>query len=187
MRVFSDKAIFALWKIDTSNDCMIPNFKEYFYPFMLFVSDGNKHRIAEIRDYISTYFELTADDLAEKTKSGIVRHTSNCSWAATYLKKMRLVSLENKQYTITKLGLEIFQKAGTDFSMNTLRDMQGFSDFQKKADRENGYWVPGHYTATGKYVAGYVSRWEYKGRQRRFSEDEIKEHLEKQKNKNKHK
>lgn len=152
---------------------MIPSFKEYFYPFMLFLADGEKRKMTEIRKYISDSFALTEDDQKEKTKGGKLRHNERVSWAASYLKKMKLILLDPKLgYSITKEGLEIFEKHGEKFNLNIIRDLEGYHRLQKKEGSANDYWVPSHYTASGRYVPGYVSQWENKGRQKFFSTKE---------------
>ena len=152
---------------------MIPSFKEYFYPFMLFLKDGELHKITDIRNYIANFFELSEKDLKEQTKGGNLRHNDRVAWTASYLKKMNLILLiPNKGYMITSDGENLFYKHGKEFSLNIVRDLDGFHKTQKKSGESKGFWIPGHYTATGKYVPGYVSQWENKGRQRHFSTKE---------------
>jgi hypothetical protein len=86
---------------------------------------------------------------------------------------MGLVSLiPTKGYTITAKGEELLNQHGRSFSLNVVRDLEGFHRLQKKEGSSNDNWVPSHYTASGRYVPGYVSRWENKGRQRFFSTKE---------------
>lgn len=153
---------------------MIPNFKDYFYPFMLCLSDDKFHTIREIRESIALYFSLTQEDLREKTKSGNLRHNDRVSWTSTYLKKMKLITYSKTGgYKIMPEGMRIFHEKGEEFDLNTVRDLEGFQRLQRKEETQSGFWVPGHWTSTGRYIAGYVSNWEYKGRQRRFTKEEL--------------
>lgn len=166
---------------------MIPSFKEYFYPFMLCLFDGKIYKMFEIRDYIANYFSLTEADVLQKTKGGHFRHADRVSWTATYLKKLNLITLtKNVGYQITDEGKTLFNEHKNDFSLNTIRDLEGFLRLQQKEDTR-GYWVPGHWTSTGRYVAGYVSQFEYRGRQRRFTKEELDEFQSNQLKKNKKK
>lgn len=149
---------------------MIPGFKDYFYPCLLSISDGNLHTYAEIKHAISDYFSLSVEDLAEKTPSGKNRHADRCSWTVAYLRKAGLVTFESRFYKITELGLKTFEEKKEEFDLNVVRDMEDFSKSQSSA---SGYWVPPHYTSSGKYVAGYWSNHKYKGCRRRLSEEEL--------------
>ena len=153
---------------------MIPSFKDYFYPYMLFLSDDKWHSISDIRNFVASFFQLTNEELREKTKGGHIRHHDRVSWTTTYLKKMELISRSKIEgYKITEKGLSIFKQEGEKFSLNTIRDLEGFHRLQKKEGSSYDHWVPGHWTSTGRYIAGYVSHWEYRGRQRRFTKEEL--------------
>ena len=148
---------------------MIPGFKYYFYPCLAALENGKGHIFADVKNFTANYLKLSESDKAVRLKSGSYRHNDRCSWALAYLKRLKLVtSSPDKQYLITKAGLEVLEKYGDRFDLSVVRDMEGFVDFQQTR-ATNGYWRPSHYTATGRYVPGYVSKWEYKGRQRMFS------------------
>lgn len=152
---------------------MIPSFKEYFYPFMLLLSDKNSHKISDIRTFVASYFKLTSEEIHEKTKAGGNRHDGRCSWTARYLKKMDLIQSEVRgHYKITGKGINLLETEGENFSLDTIRDLEGYEQLQKKSDG-GGYWVPGHWTSTGRYIPGYISKWKWKGCQRRLTKEEL--------------
>ncbi len=142
---------------------------------MLCISDGKLYKMCEIRDFIADFFALSKEDVSQRTKGGHLRHADRVSWTATYLKKLKLISLTKfVGYQITDEGKALFEEHKENFSLNTVRDLEGFIRLQQKEDTR-GYWVPGHWTSTGRYVAGYVSQFEYRGRQRRFTKEELEE------------
>ena len=145
---------------------MVPRFSEYFYPFLNAIVDGKVHTVYQIRDSIAKQLNLTLDDLKEQTRGGRFKHQDRVKWAITYLRKLNLIESEGKgKWRITDKGKKCFANSGEMFSLNTVRDMQGFQDFIK--DKSKSHWVEGHYKADGSYVAGYASTFFAKGLRKR--------------------
>ena len=126
---------------------MIPRFKYYFYPCLSALSDGDERVFSDIKNYSAECLNLSEYDLKEQLSSGTYRHNDRCSWALSYLKKLKLVTYINRKYQITELGKITLERYGKDFDLSVVRDLEGFGDFQKKKDRK-GYWIPSHYTAS---------------------------------------
>ena len=140
---------------------MIPKFKDYFYPFILALENEDK-RISAIRIYIAAYFNLTTSDLSELTKGGKNKHTDRTAWTASYLKKMGLIDRTGNIYTLTQKGRKALEQYGDKFSLNILRDMEGYINF-KNPNNNKTHWVAGHYRSDGTYVAGYASNFVCQG------------------------
>lgn len=162
---------------------MIPGFRYYFYPCLASLADGQEHKFEDIKKYSAEYLQLSILDLKEKLSSGSYRHNDRCSWALNYLKKSHLLDFEERKYKITTRGIDVLTEFGQNFDLAVVRDLDGFANFQKKEGTQR-YWRPGHYTATGRYVPGYVSKWKYKGKQRSFAtKEEAKEYIKSKKKK----
>jgi restriction endonuclease Mrr len=143
---------------------MLPKFKEYFYPFLSSLKDGEIHSLKEIKTTISNILNLTTDDLNEKTKGGRSKHEDRVKWAVTYLKGVNLIySPSIGNYQITQNGIEAITKYGDSFSLNTVRDMQGYKELSRTSNPSNSHWVEGHYRYDGTYVAGYYSNFKSRG------------------------
>lgn len=137
---------------------MIPKFKDYFYPFLASISDGNIHSIKEIRSTISQMLNLSPEDLKEKTKGGRIKHDDRVKWAVTYLKGVDLIVTPQKgKYQINDKGKKMLKKYNNNFSLDTVRDMKGYKELSRTTNPSNSYWVEGHYRYDGTYVAGYYS------------------------------
>lgn len=145
---------------------MIPKFSEYFHPFLHLLKDGNTYTVNQIREQIAISLNLTPEDLREKTKGGRSKHHDRVKWAITYLRKLNLISSEGRsKWKISNKGIQCLKDCSGDFSLNTIRDMQGFQDFIK--DKSKSHWVEGHYKDDGSYVAGYASTFFAKGLRKR--------------------
>lgn len=143
---------------------MIPKFKDYFYPFLESIKDGNIHTLKEIKVSILQLLTLTSEDLAEKTKGGRIKHDDRVKWAITYLKGVELINSPKKCcYQITSLGLQMLELYGKNFDLNILRDLKGYKELSRKTNPSNSHWVEGHYRYDGTYIAGYYSNFKAKG------------------------
>lgn len=108
----------------------IPKYYEFHKPFLEFLKDGQK-TLKELKQYVSTYFRLSEQELAELLPSG--RQTvfvNRISWARTYLKKAGLIdSPARATFIITKDGLNVL-KDNPDFIDNEyLMRFEGFREF----------------------------------------------------------
>ena len=143
---------------------MIPKFKDYFYPFLTSISDGNIHSIKEIRSTISQMLNLSPEDLKEETKGGRIKHDDRVKWAVTYLKGVDLIVTPQKgKYQITDKGKKMLKKHNNNFSLDTVRDMKGYKELSRTTNPSNSHWVEGHYRYDGTYVAGYYSNFKAQG------------------------
>jgi restriction system protein len=141
---------------------MIPKFSEYFLPFINVIKDGKIYTVKEIRDQIAKDLNLTLADLNEQTKGGRNKHEDRVKWVVTYMKKLDLIESKKKGlWKLSQKGEECLRSCNGNFSLNTLRDMQGYQDFIK--DKSKSHWVEGHYRYDGTYVAGYASCFFSKG------------------------
>ena len=96
---------------------MIPKFKDYFYPFLESIKDGNIHTLKEIKVSILQLLTLTSEDLTEKTKGGRIKHDDRVKWTITYLKGVELINSPKKCcYQITSLGLQMLELYGKNLS-----------------------------------------------------------------------
>lgn len=148
---------------------MVPKFSEYFHPFLHSIKDGKIYTVDQIRDMIAVSLKLTPEDLKEQTKGGRSKHQDRVKWAITYLRKLNLIESEGRtKWRISEKGIKCLSDCEGNFTLNTVRDMQGFQDFIK--DKSKSHWVEGHYKDDGTYVAGYASTFFSRGlRKRRIS------------------
>lgn len=142
---------------------MIPKFKDYFYPFLSVISNGNSYKTKQIKTEVAEFLRLSEEDLLIKTKGGQYQHFDRIKWTIVYLKRLGLIVSDVKgSWKISEQGKIALEQYREKLDLNVLRDMQGFKT-SLKVKSEKSHWVCGHYRNNGTYVAGYYSNFKSKG------------------------
>jgi len=106
----------------------IPDFQTLMLPVLQLAADGAQHRIADMRERLAVDLNLTADELAEKLKSGNPLFGNRVAWAVVYLKKAELLkSTATGVYQITDRGTTLLSKRPQKITIKTLLD-SGFEN-----------------------------------------------------------
>jgi restriction endonuclease Mrr len=93
------------------------------------LKDGQVHRSDEIEPRLISHFGLSAEDLAEITKSGRTKFGNELDWAKVELGQQRLlVKTANKRYQITQEGLAKLELDHWQPSTTSLGDIEQVSD-----------------------------------------------------------
>jgi len=110
----------------------VPKHYEIHKPFLEFLKDGKPHTSKELREYLTSYWKLSEEDLAELVPSGIQTLFGNrVSWAGTYLKKAGLIySPTRATFIITDEGKRVLQENPLVINANYLRRYEAFRTFQ---------------------------------------------------------
>ena len=99
----------------------IPDFESLMLPVLRLASDGAEHSMAEMRERIAAGFKLTAEDLAEKQKSGSGMFANRLAWAVVYLKRAELlIPAERGVYRITDRGKALLNENPAEITTKTL-------------------------------------------------------------------
>lgn len=87
----------------------IPKFEEFYLPVLEYFKDGEEHSKKEISEYIVEYFELTEQDLNEKTAKGNeYRYKDRVNWAVTHLFRATLLErIQRGKYKISENGSKV--------------------------------------------------------------------------------
>ena len=109
----------------------IPQFKYFILPFLKGLADNKEHSMKEMEQTLASEFNLTEDELLQRTPSGRMTIFSNrVGWAKTYLKKAGLVDAPNKAlFKITTEGQKVLADKPKIIDSNFLRKFSSFSEF----------------------------------------------------------
>jgi restriction system protein len=90
----------------------IPDFQKVMPPLMEFMLDGKEHSTADIRDWMTGYFKVTAEELALKIPSGRAKLFANrVAWAIAYFKMAEILTSPRRSiYIITEFGRNLAAK-----------------------------------------------------------------------------
>lgn len=110
-----------------------PPFSEFFEPLLRYANTGEIN-VRDSANKIADEFELTDDARLETTKSGNQRrYIDRTHWAATYLRQAALVITTRRGFVeITKEGRAFLQTHKGKISVNDLKVMPAFTDFQNR-------------------------------------------------------
>lgn len=108
----------------------VPKFFEFFEIFLKALSDGNKHKAKDVRDFIASTMNLSDDDRAELLPSGRQSTFDNrVAWARTYLDRAGLIETPSRgQYCITEEGKHALG-SGKKIDLKYLKQYPSFTDF----------------------------------------------------------
>jgi len=112
----------------------IPKYFEMHVPFLKFLSDGNVHKLKELKEQMKKYFMLSDAETAEFLPSGRQTVFANrIGWASTYLKKAGLIDSPSRAaFIITKEGERVLAENPKVIDVDYLMQFPSFRDFQKR-------------------------------------------------------
>lgn len=117
----------------------IPKYFEMHKPFLEFLKDGESHTLKELKTYVSTFFSLSEDDLAELLPSGRQTIFANrIGWASMYLKKAGLIdSPARATFIITNEGQRVLQDNPPTINVEYLMRYDSFREFQNSPSKDS--------------------------------------------------
>lgn len=109
----------------------VPDFQSFFYPILKYSSDGQEHSLDEIRTFLTQKFSLTDEDKAERVPSGTqTKFDNRIYWTKSYFSKAKLIeSTKRSHFKITDRGLKFLQKFDSNISINDLKTIEEFKEF----------------------------------------------------------
>jgi len=112
---------------------MIPNFQKFFYPVLKFTSERTETSLNEIRNVLTQFFSLTEEEKAERVPSGVqTKFDNRIYWTKSYLSKAKLIeNTKRSHFKITKKGLDFLQKFNSEISINDLKAIPEFREFNE--------------------------------------------------------
>lgn len=125
---------------DFGDDIMVvPPFKEFFLPVLMAFKDNDFHSKSEVADYIAKYFNLSDEDLLEKTENAnMPRYKDRTAWAITYLYQAGLLKRKQRgTYVISDEGIKVLQSDIEEIDENFLKNYSSFRKFKNLNDNLN--------------------------------------------------
>jgi restriction system protein len=111
----------------------VPDFQTMMLPFLQVLADGKEYSTSEIREKLRKHFDLNADDLSIKLKSGSTRFNNNISWVKVYLGQALLTITPRRGFTqITQRGIEELKYNPEALSTSYLTKYPEFVDFKTR-------------------------------------------------------
>lgn len=115
---------------------MIPPFDQFIHPVLLSLKDGKPHDIAAIRSYVATYFQLSEEDMLERTFRGTTTKLyDRTQWSTTYLDKAGFITKPQRGISIiTEAGIRALN-SGDTISVDYLKEhSDSFVEFTNKVN-----------------------------------------------------
>ena len=114
----------------------VPKFYKFFYPALMAFKDKNPHSKSEVAEYIADYFNLSDEDLLEKTASGtVLRYKDRSAWAVTYLYRAGLLKRKQRgTYVISDEGIKVLQSNIKEINEDFLKKYPSFKKFKTLKD-----------------------------------------------------
>ena len=111
----------------------IPDFENLMLPLLQLANDGKEHLSREATEFLSGKFHLTEQERRELLPSGTTRVIVNrVGWAATYLKKCRLIESTKRGYfKITQRGIDVLNSNPTEINNKFLEQFPEYAEFKK--------------------------------------------------------
>ena len=115
---------------------VVPKFNEFFYPVLMFFSDKEFHTKSEIAKYVAEYFNLSNEDLMEKTSGGTKpRYKDRSDWAVTYLYQAGLLKRKQRgTYLISEEGAKVLDSNIKSINEEFLKNYPSFQQFKSLKD-----------------------------------------------------
>lgn len=109
----------------------VPDFQAFFYPILKYSSDGQEHSLDEIRAFLTQNFSLTDEDKAERVPSGTqTKFDNRIYWTKSYFSKAKLIeNTKRSHFKITDRGLKFLQKFDSNITINDLKTIEEFKEF----------------------------------------------------------
>jgi restriction system protein len=109
----------------------IPDYQTIMLPFLVAMSDGGVHRVADVGTLLSSQFGMSDAEMTERIPSGQSTIFENrIGWARTYLKKAGLIEpVLRGQYRITPRGLEVLKSKPSRIDAAFLKQFPEFVEF----------------------------------------------------------
>jgi restriction system protein len=107
-------------------------------PLLKLAGDGEVHRVRDVVDLISNYFQLSKELRRDALPDGRNRLTHRTEWARTYLKKAGLLEYPSRGcFKVTGRGLEVLRSAPSVLDNKFLSKFPEFREFKtRKHDEE---------------------------------------------------
>lgn len=117
----------------------IPKFQEITLPMLKLASNGRVWSLADAREEMAKYFQLTEEELEELLPSGRqARFANRVAWAKVYLERGGLLSSPKRaHFQITKRGRKVLQDPPEEISIRFLSQYPEFQEFRSRSSKSS--------------------------------------------------
>ena len=117
----------------------LPNFKEFLVPVLEFFKDNEIHSRDEVSNYLINLFELTEEDINQKSKSSKVStFNSRVNWTISYLVRGNFLKKEGRgKYKISEEGSLLTKKDSKDIQDIIFQKVSSSREFRPIKDSLN--------------------------------------------------
>ncbi len=115
----------------------IPKFHETFIPILKILDDGETLQVRDLYQKVISkfYFELSKEQLEQKTKSGDTLIINRIAWGKSYLKKGGYIEFPKRGYVrITEKGK---RHSSTKLTLNQVENSDNFLEFYNEENPKN--------------------------------------------------
>ncbi len=110
----------------------VPSFQDHMLPTLLALADSNEKHVKDIREFVATYLNLSAEDSASKTPSGkISTYADRVNWSLAYFKQAILIeSTRRGFYKLAERGKKLLATNPQKIDNTTLSQYPEFVTFK---------------------------------------------------------
>src|SRR6266498_2337856 len=111
----------------------VPGFQDMMLPLLKLAGDGHEHTLSEAIEALDRHFGLTDNDRRELLASGKQsRFVNRVGWAATYLRKTKLVEATGRgRFRITERGQSELRANPQRIDLRYLDKYPELADFRR--------------------------------------------------------
>jgi restriction system protein len=116
----------------------VPGFQKTLLPILQYLRDGEPHRPADTLAYVQTQFDLSPEDLADRSPNGRTRLMDRVLWAITYLRKSGLLeSISWGVFRITSRGNALLAENPKSLDLKDLERYPEYLEFKGRSKAES--------------------------------------------------
>ena len=116
----------------------VPGFQKTLLPLLQYLRDGEPHRPADTLAYVQTQFDLSPEDLADRSPNGRTRLMDRVLWAITYLRKSGLLeSISWGVFRITSRGNALLAENPKSLDLKDLERYPEYLEFKGRSKAES--------------------------------------------------
>lgn len=117
----------------------VPDFQSLLLPMLRIASDGNEHRLADVRERLGNQLGLSTQDLEEKLASGRqTKFANRVAWAKVYLVQAGLFrSTRRAHFQIAERGRTVLKAPPSRIDIRFLEQFPEFLEFRTPKNTED--------------------------------------------------
>ncbi len=116
----------------------IPKYDEMYRELLEVLSDGQSHKISEIRNSLAVKFNVSEEERKKLLSSGTLQFNNRVQWTCSYLKQAGLIQNSSRGvYHITDTGYSVLSEKHKQIDNDFLLHFDSFKEFLSRSTELN--------------------------------------------------